>query len=155
MGKLPEEKIILIYKKWNSWETSQIIEVGDRSEGLSCTGWSALIVVGGCHQVFKAAMFQRILRKVLHGLQEVDLGQDCCAGEGGWCSQGLAPAAPEGAEGDRKVEQGHSDSCWLMGPSVNMTDTGSDIGEKSMARAAMVGRRVTRYRKEQLILLIA
>ena len=42
-----------------------------------------------------------------------------------------------------------------MGPSVNMTDTGSDIGEKSMARAAMVGRRVTRYRKEQLILLIA
>ena len=46
MGKLPEEKIILIYKKWNSWETSQIIEVGDRSEGLSCTGCSALIVVG-------------------------------------------------------------------------------------------------------------
>ena len=46
MGKLPEEKIILIYKEWNSWETSQIIEVGDRSEGLSSTGWSALIVVG-------------------------------------------------------------------------------------------------------------
>ena len=37
-----------------------------------------------------------------------------------------------------------------MGPSVNMTDTGSDIGEKSMARAAMVGRRVTRYKKDKV-----
>ena len=27
--------------------------------------------------MFKVAMFQRILRKVLRGLQEADLGQDC------------------------------------------------------------------------------